>query len=479
MNANPIDSTVDRDRQSFAQQMITAFFVLSKTARMYESNNDSYQNQTTRFFELLHKCMEGRSSLTIQIANERLFVDKIFLTIDHDERMGSATVLERWEELGVGGLVIGDSITREHIDILVRTFWSFSSPGGDIYENLISKLADLGVDSISLMPRGQGGQARFNEEHRRAMRHHARNTFFHAITTVTEVMALATRMEPISDSCTRRVIHSIIDQISDDDAALVELASIKDYDDYTYAHSTNVCIYSLTIGFRLGLSRQELSELGYGALFHDIGKVKLPSELINKPGSFDEHDWVLMRTHPVHGAMTIARGLKLDPHMARATAVAFEHHINPDFTGYPTLQEPRPVNLYSRIVSIADNFDALTSGRIYIKRAFPPDEALSMMLFQMQSKFDPFLLKLFVNIIGIYPVGSLALLSNGCLALVTHTNQGEMHRPVVRVIADAAGQHDVPKLLDLADPANRAIDIIRLVDAKKYGLDLTRYKLSD
>jgi len=235
----------------------------------------------------------------------------------------------------------------------------------------------------------------------------------------------------------------------------------------------------LTIGFRLGLSRQELSELGYGALFHDIGKVKLPSELINKPGSFDEHDWVLMRTHPVHGAMTIARGLKLDSHMARATAVAFEHHINPDFTGYPTLQEPRPVNLYSRIVSIADNFDALTSGRIYIKRAFPPDEALSMMLFQMQSKFDPFLLKLFVNIIGIYPVGSLALLSNGCLALVTHTNQGEMHRPVVRVIADAAGPHDTPALLDLADPANRAIDIIRLVDAKKYGLDLTRYKLSD
>jgi HD-GYP domain-containing protein (c-di-GMP phosphodiesterase class II) len=311
------------------------------------------------------------------------------------------------------------------------------------------------------------------------MRLQARNTFFRAIVTVKDVMTATSKKEKVSVARTRRVVHSIIDLISRDDAALIELASIKDFDEYTYAHSTNVCIYSLTLGYRLGLNRRELSELGFAALFHDIGKVKLPNDLINKPDRYNEFDWAQMHKHPILGAMTIAKMLRLDTHMSRAMSVAYEHHIHPDHTGYPLLPEKRITGLYSRIVSIADAFDALISHRVYIKDRIPPDEVVRKMMHQMTVKFDALLLKQFINFIGIFPIGSLVLLSNKTVGVVSRTNSSELNRPELRIIADDRGSLEEHAWIDLAEAANRSIDIVRIIDPEKYNIDLTDIILSD
>jgi HD-GYP domain-containing protein (c-di-GMP phosphodiesterase class II) len=341
-------------------------------------------------------------------------------------------------------------------------------------------MAQEGIDSVSFIDRTRLQQDhQIDLEERQRIRRQARDTFFRAITAVKSIILTAERDEPVSVSTTKRVVHSIIDQVSTDESALIELASIKDFDDYTYAHSVNVGIYALTLGSRLGLNRRELSELGFAALFHDIGKVKLPHDLVTKADRFDEFDWDQMRQHPILGAMTIAGTMKLDSYSARAMVAAFEHHVNPDGTGYPALPEQRPTNLYSRIIAIADTFDALTSGRVYIKHPIPPVEVLRKMMYKMSVKFDTFLLKLFVNIIGIYPIGCLVLLSDRRLGIVTRANKHEMNRPVLRLIADRSGVLASPEFYDLAEPANRSVDIIRCLDPEQYGIDVTAYILTD
>jgi len=480
MSPRGIKTDLEREKAHIAQQMLTAFFVLAKTARVYETNNDSYRGQLTRFHNLFKQYIEDNYSCTIKLVSGRLFVDDQFVKIDGDDRIGIGPMLARWEELGIGGMIFGDSLAADETTGLLHLLSSFTAGRGEPCEKFNDQLDQEGIDSISVFkPEINDTDHLVEMEDRQRLRKEARQTFFRAVSVVKDVIRKTQQKEAISVARTRRVIHTIIDQISENESALLELASIKNFDDYTYAHSVNVSIYSLALGFRLGLNRMELSELGFAALFHDIGKMELPHELITKKGRFDEFDWSQMYNHPLLGAMTVADTLKLDSHAARAMAVAFEHHIHPDFSGYPRLMEKRPINLYSRIVSITDSFDALTSGRVYIKEPIPADEVLRKLMYQMKVKFDPFLLKMFVNIIGIYPVGSLVLLSDKSLGIVTRVNRVEPTRPEIRLIADIGGPLDPPQWCDLADPGTRAIEILRIIDPEEYGIDTASYILSD
>ncbi len=477
ITTNEADS---RERIQTAQQVLTAFFILAKTARLYETNNDSFRGQLKRFCDLMHQYIDDRLSCTVKVIKNRLFVDDSFVNIDSDDRIGVRAMLDRWSELGVGGMVIGESFTPDDITAVVQLLWSFSIPGGNPFEQLSKRMVQEGVDSISFLDRTQIREdQQIDVEERQRIRRQARDTFFRAITTVKNIILSAEREEPASISQTKRVVHSIIDQISQDESALMELASIRDFDEYTYAHSVNVGIYALTLGHRLGLGRRELSELGFAALFHDIGKVRLPRDLVTKAERFDEDDWVQMRQHPVLGALTIAGTMKLDSYLARAMSAAFEHHINSDGSGYPALPDRRQTNLYSRIIAIADTFDAMTSGRVYIKHIISPVEALRKMMYNMAVKFDTFLLKLFVNIIGIFPIGCLVILTDNRLGIVTRLNKYEMSRPVLRLIADRSGVMPSPEWFDLADPANRSVDIVRCLDPEQFGVDVTAYILTD
>jgi HD-GYP domain-containing protein (c-di-GMP phosphodiesterase class II) len=228
------------------------------------------------------------------------------------------------------------------------------------------------------------------------------------------------------------------------------------------------------------MDRPRLSQLGFSALFHDIGKIKLPSDLVRKPDAFDENDWVQMQRHPLLGAKTILRNMKLDTHTARAARAAFEHHICNEFQGYPVLRyKNRKINLFSRIVAIADSFDALCSGRVYLAGAGSPDEALRKMHFQMKTKFDPFLLRLFTNVIGVYPAGSLVLLSSEEIALVLTANESDRARPYVMIVGNREGLLPSPEWIDLSLPQHHDRKILRYINPQQYGLNIKDFVLKD
>ncbi len=463
------------------QKLLNSFFVLYKTARIIEESNATFKRQATNFHEGLKSVAQDTDAVSIKSIAGRYFVNQKMVRFDDQGPSGAASIVSEWETLGVGGVMFAPQITLEELEQFF-TFIAKVKPNSENLESLSEKLKAHELSSVKLLSRISEAEnnSLISEEQRKELRRGARTTFFKAMSVVQEVMVNTKQEREINISKTKRVVHSLIDHITRDESSLMELAAIKDFDDYTYAHCTNVCVYALTLGVRLGLDRSRLSQLGMTALFHDIGKVKLPTDLIRKPEAYNENDWIQMQTHPLLGAKTILRNLKFDVHTARAARGALEHHVNKDFTGYPMLRhKKRTLNLFSKIISIVDTFDALTSGRIYIRKPIPPEDVLKKMYYQMNVKFDAFLLKIFNDVIGIYPAGTVVLLSTDEIALVLTNNAIDKARPYVKIVGNKDGLLEAPEWVDLSLEENRNRSIVRKIDPTRYGLDLKHFVLCD
>jgi HD-GYP domain-containing protein (c-di-GMP phosphodiesterase class II) len=279
----------------------------------------------------------------------------------------------------------------------------------------------------------------------------------------------------------RRAIQNIIDRMADDENAVLGLTTLRCHDQYTHNHSVNVSLLSMALANRAGFPKVELADLGLAALFHDMGKSTIPMEVLNKPGEFTDDDWVAMRNHPTEGVLGLSKMRGLTNLPGRMAAASFEHHMNLDFSGYPKLTVPWTISLTGRILTIADCYDAMTSSRVYRREPMAPSKVLNMMLSKSGKAFDAVLLKLFVNCVGIIPIGSLVMLETNELAVVLKpaTDKGNTERPFVRVITDPQGNSvDHGREIDLTEKDETGDfrdSIIRLIDNTEYKFDTSRY----
>jgi HD-GYP domain-containing protein (c-di-GMP phosphodiesterase class II) len=247
----------------------------------------------------------------------------------------------------------------------------------------------------------------------------------------------------------------------------------------------NVSIYAIALGKRLGLTRNQLSELGTGALLHDLGKVKISLDVLHKDSSLTPQERALIEKHPVAGAKELIRTAGLSGLALRALIGCFEHHMKFDGSdgGYPRLRAPYQPHLVGRLVSIVDCFDAMTTKRVYRTHAMSRDKALSYMMSQSGSKFDPLLMRVFANMLGVYPIGTAVRLRSGRMAVVVSVSDDPAvcDRPVVRPITDEQGiqiSRAVYPEIDLSKrtPAGDYPDeIVLALDAPAMGLDVSQY----
>jgi HD-GYP domain-containing protein (c-di-GMP phosphodiesterase class II) len=318
-----------------------------------------------------------------------------------------------------------------------------------------------------------------DEEHQK--REFAQKTFFNAIDSLRAATTFARTGKSLDLIRTKRVVHTLVDQIVADESYLLELTALKSYDEYTFVHSTNVCIYSICLGNRLDLTKTELAALGFAALFHDIGKMQLPAEILNKPSDFNEQEWELMRKHPVYGVLAIARTMPFDEKSCRAMLVAFEHHYNLDGSGYPEVRVRRALNLASKIVAICDVFDALTSGRSYRRDPLSPERVIEQMSLQAGMKFDQNLLKLFIHVVSVFPPGTLLLLDDNHLALVSGRNDDNLLMPKAILIGQPEKLFEQGERINLADrdpqTGKYLRNVVRTVNPQELNLNLSRYIL--
>jgi HD-GYP domain-containing protein (c-di-GMP phosphodiesterase class II) len=271
---------------------------------------------------------------------------------------------------------------------------------------------------------------------------------------------------------TREISERFSDQIRADPAQALLLTTVKSHDEYTYHHMINVCVLSLALGQAIGLDHDQVINLGIGALLHDVGKVKVPAEILQYAGPLDEEQWRLVQHHPVDGTGLILMTSRDLFHPA--ATVVLEHHAAYDATGYPTLRGNRQPTLLSRIVAVADCFDAVTSARPY-RQAEERRQALAMLQAGAGTGFDPRVVRAFVRMMGLYPIGTLVELSSGEVGVVVRNDDRELTRPTLRMILDGTGGPCEPEERELG---NRTSDgelrwtVRRTIDARELDIDM-------
>jgi HD-GYP domain-containing protein (c-di-GMP phosphodiesterase class II) len=287
-------------------------------------------------------------------------------------------------------------------------------------------------------------------------------------TTATRLLA----GRPADMNATVRLTERIADLLEADPAQALLLTTVKSYDEYTYHHMVNVCILSLALARAIGLPKDDAVALGIGGLLHDVGKVKVPTEILQYEGALDQEQWRLIQRHPVDGAGLVLITSRNAYHPAVATVL--EHHAAFDGSGYPSLSGRRSPSLPARIVSVADCFDAVTSKRSYRK----PEErrqALSLLQAGAGRSFDPRVVRTFVRMVGIFPVGSLVRLSTGEVAAVVRNHDQLLARPIVRMVLDVHGAEAEPVEVDLSltgTDGQPLVTVQRSVDPAEVGVDM-------
>ena len=268
-------------------------------------------------------------------------------------------------------------------------------------------------------------------------------------------------------------IDGLADAVTQNRTAVVALTAMRNYDNYTFTHMVNVAILTMGQARALGIEGRLLREFGLSALMHDIGKVRTPKEVLNKPDKLTDEEFAIMRRHTVDGAEILRR----TPEMPiLAPVVAFEHHLRLDGGGYPVGVKRTSLNLGTMLCSIADVYDAMRSKRAY-QQAFATDRILAVLQRSDRTDFDQNLVRRFVQLLGIYPPGNLVKLSTGEIAVVTAVHAPDPYRPRVRVITAADGSRlDIPKdwsLFDNTDDGGPTV--VAPVDPAEYGIDPLTY----
>ena len=320
--------------------------------------------------------------------------------------------------------------------------------GTKLTEQYVKKLRDLGVEGIHVVSTETDSavmpSAPVLQEQTRAL----------AVKHVYDVFSMAKQEGTFEMKPLEKAAAAIVNDVTTRRFNLVQLTEIRTHDVYTFAHSVNVAMLMAVQGALLHMSRSDLLELTLGGLLHDLGKVRVPTEILNKPGKLSEQEFDLIRRHPGDGAMGIRRTL----HAAfpRAAIIAAEHHEHIDGKGYPLGLKGKDIHLWGKIAAIADVYDALTSERAY-KRPYTPSVAYKLMKYCSHGQFDEKLLDLFFKNVAIYPVGTVVKTTMG-FGIVKRASFGKTICPVIALFADPKAKRCGPFVVDFSQQRDQKVE---------------------
>ncbi len=265
------------------------------------------------------------------------------------------------------------------------------------------------------------------------------------------------------------LVDEINQSVSRNPEAFLNISRLKNKDDYTYLHSVAVCALMIALGKQLGLSEQDIKDAGMAGLLHDVGKMMIPDEVLNKPGKLTDEEFEIIKNHPRRGwevlsASPGANSVALD--------VVLHHHERVDGTGYPEKISGDALTLVARMGAVCDVYDALTSNRCY-KAGWEPSEALRKMAEWRNGHFDERIFHAFVKTIGIYPTGTLVKLKSGKLAVVIEQSEKGLLTPMVKAFFSTKSNEPImPETIDLSKSPEA---IANVEVAEKWNFDLKQF----
>jgi HD-GYP domain-containing protein (c-di-GMP phosphodiesterase class II) len=419
-------------RQSFyARQLLidsarTAFQQLSailKNATLYPEAHPYLLTAADKFRGKIEELLVERKEVAFFLVGGELFFEKISVPIDQVLSL----LLEQFTTRDVGGIVFTPGLTSEELIRfagLMNKEPAYLAGKGGIHSIIEQEgIRHLVLHNVVLVEKETGKDLKAGKKR-------ASEVFKDAVDTVQEMVQTMHFGQLSSVRKVNSVVQTMVDNILDNRDALMGLTCLKMHDEYTFAHSVNTSILAASLGTFLSFDKPQIAALGMAGLMHDIGKAAVPLEIINKPGKLTDEEWNQMKRHPVEGALVLVD----NPGVSRlAMVAAFEHHQHGGTRGYPQVSIQHERHPFSQIVAIADAYEALTAARVYYSSQMPPDQSIRILIKNRGITSDPVLLKAFINMVGIFPIGTLLKLDTGEVGLVMHQTR-DLMRPRVLIL---------------------------------------------
>jgi len=469
------------ERQTIPERLghdfLRALYYMVNTVRMYKDNNQLVRAGVTSFQDILRELTAG-GNISLLHYRSRFHIAGEKLPYRREAAFVVYNMGEFFSKRGIGSvnfLKSSQEASPEQIMTFIRLFNDAIRHDTPL-QWLEQKLQENDFSWVQIAPRRDEDEIYDGDSEEHEKYEKARRNYFLAIEAVREVATKVSQgMVGIRKS--RRVAQNFVDIIHEDASLMIGLTTIRDYDDYLYAHSVNVALLAMCLGRHIELSDISLEHLAICGLFHDLGKVDVPKEVLLKHNSLTDAEWDILKAHPVTGVRKILM-LNANPALRSKIILGpFEHHLNLDMTGYPQTMFMGHLSLIGKILHIADVYEALTADTIYRPKSFAPNEALKIMWADAGKIFDKILLKRFIHMIGIYPIGSVVELSDGNIALVMdYPDEAERGLPLILRLTDGGNgnwqRKDMIYLADqtLKDEADR-LNIVRVIPPKKVRLN--------
>jgi putative nucleotidyltransferase with HDIG domain len=442
-----------QQRARLAEELSRRLAAAIRGINLYSPGHPLVRRNVIALLDSIASLHEAIPSVAVGIVGEDLVVGDIPLA-RAAETMGE--LMKRLRHLGIERIVIDRGVHEREVEQLVETI---AKAEGRAQTEGLSSLPHIRVGRLDLeeqVTASQGDIATF------------RRLYDDAVKVAGDLWDSATwEGKPDADAA-REMVDSLAQAVAQNRTALLSLTALKNYDNYTFTHMVNVSILTMGQARGVGIDGSMLREFGLAGLMHDIGKVKTPNEILNKPGKLTDDEYTILKKHTVDGAEILRRTPEIP---TLAPIVAFEHHLRADGTGYPAAVRPQ-LNLGTTLCGIADVYDAMRSQRVY-QAAHPTDRILAVLQRNDGKQFDQHLVRRFVQLVGIYPAGNLVQLDSGEVAVVLKPHAPDPYRPQVRVLIDRDGQPVATpadlNLWELGEGESRTI--VKPLDPAQYGID--------
>jgi HD-GYP domain-containing protein (c-di-GMP phosphodiesterase class II) len=451
---------MNSENRSLHEDFIRTFYRLVHMTKIHEDNNLLVMKCIQDFRQVIGPLLVDDDSITIKVSRKNIYLQEKKFQYRREIESLVNNLLDYLEKRTIQGIRFSIDIQDASDKEIIAFSRSLNNAEQqtDPLSWIVQEIESQGLiwaevieeqdTSFGEEPQGTDLQDQVQERKEKA-----RKAYFYALDSLKEVAEKISFKKKVGVRKCTRVIQNMVDLVIEDEPVILGLSTIRDYDDYTFTHSINVAILSMCLGQRMGLSRKSLHRLGLCGLFHDLGKLDIPIEIIQKPKKLSQSEFDEIKKHTIYSVTQI---IKLHAPLdlkARILLPPFEHHMKYDLSGYPKTKRKKSVSLFGRVITIADVFDAITSPRIYRNSAFSPDQALSRMLGGAGTDFDPILLKIFINMLGVYPIGSLLELDTGEIGLVMDNGKKiDGARPMVLLLTtDSQGSYAKGEAVDLAE----------------------------
>ena len=458
--------------QEVGGKLLTAIYVVLRSMRLYPVANVQVQQAIDDLQAQMVAPLDSEGAFDLHMSGDFFFLNEARLRLDLSNFSTFGNLASVLTSHGIGEVVVAAGVVREEwapfAALLLR-----SPEDDDPLGAFIDGLSQTPAEHIDVRPPAESHEPEQLVE--RDALAEAKGTYAQSVRVAKDVLTGVRLGKAVNARKVKRAVQGIVDQVLDNESSMVTMTTLRGFDEYTFTHSVNVCIFSVVIGQRLGFTKLQLYELGLGALLHDIGKMRVDTEIINKAGGLTEDEWIQLKEHPTEGLLLLFEMRGFSDMPFRQMLMAYEHHMKIDLSGYPQNERTRELGLFSRIVAVADGFDAGTSVRSYQYEPWPPDEVLKEMRDNPRRGFDQLIVKALITSTGVYPVGTLVILDTHELAVVsrTHSEIEHLHRPMVKVISDSkGGPLKTPVTADLSLGERT---IVRTTDAQKYGIRVSDY----